>query len=129
DAAQVLVDHVQRRQRHRLLRRIAWKKRFDLRPHLGGENRSNVTRRAHCDPVTVNLSHVLFRRRACPARPASRTAKQTRLMRDRKFHRSNSAAIIFKLPSTTTMSLTRWPRIRCGNKAKWMKLGGRQRAR
>src|SRR5262245_25807170 len=44
-------------------------------------------------------------------------------------HRSNSAAIIFRLPSTATMSLIWWPSIKYGKIAKWMYDGGRQRAR
>ena len=36
---------------------------------------------------------------------------------------------MFRLPSTATTSLSVWPRIRCGNVAKWMNDGGRQRAR
>ena len=44
-------------------------------------------------------------------------------------YRSNSAAMIFKLPSTATTSLSVWPRIRCGNSAKLRNDGGRQRAR
>jgi len=42
---------------------------------------------------------------------------------------SNSAAIMFRLPSTATTSLSWWPTIRYGNTAKWMNDGGRVRAR
>jgi hypothetical protein len=74
--AQPLVNDVQRRQRHRLLGRIARKKRGDL------------------------LHHVV---------------RQDALRCD---HRSSSAAMMFKLPSTATTSLSVWPRIRCGKTAK-----------
>ena len=44
-------------------------------------------------------------------------------------YRSSSAAMMFRLPSTATTSLSVWPRMRWGNMAKWMNEGGRQRAR
>jgi hypothetical protein len=47
----------------------------------------------------------------------------------RTSHRSNSAAMIFKLPSTATTSLSWCPAIKYGKIAKWMYEGGRVRAR
>src|SRR5580704_17163704 len=44
-------------------------------------------------------------------------------------HRSNSAAMMLRLPSTATTSLSVCPLIKCGKTAKWMYDGGRVRAR
>src|SRR5437667_12720563 len=44
-------------------------------------------------------------------------------------HRSSSAAIMFRLPNTTTTSLIWCPTIRYGKIAKWINEGGRVRAR
>ena len=44
-------------------------------------------------------------------------------------YRSSSAAMMFKLPSTATTSLSMRPGMMCGKTAKWMYDGGRQRAR
>ncbi len=88
--AQPLVDQMQRRQRGRLLGRIARK----------------------ADPRSA------FRK------SASRTVRScSRLHLISSFiphpslsYRSNSAAMMFKLPSTATTSLRVWPRIRCGKR-------------
>src|SRR5262249_44438303 len=97
-AAQRVLHHMQRRQCHRLLARVARHVGQDLLSQLFGQ----YAHGGSCKPTRCNGWAYCYL--------------------------SNSAAMMFRLPSTATTSLTRCPTIRCGNRAKWMYDGGRVRA-